>query len=102
MKCEKCGQAAENTVGGVCFDCIATFDDGEVTRLYKKMTFDMLKNYTPTTIEKPKPIKVEFFESTKMDVLKEKLEEFFEIVNNIISINYAVFAGRYHVMVVYT
>jgi hypothetical protein len=88
-------------VGGVCFDCIATFDDGQISRLYKMMTVDMLKDAMEKGPSKP-IIKVEFFEESNQDILKEKLETFFEIVNNIISINCTVFAGRYHVMVVYT
>jgi NMD protein affecting ribosome stability and mRNA decay len=99
LKCEKCGQTAENTVGGVCFDCIATFDDGQISRLYKTMTIDMLKN----AMEKgpPKP-KVRFFDDATPDVLKEQLEEFLSSVDRIISINYTVSQGWRHVMVVYT
>jgi hypothetical protein len=98
LKCEKCGQAAENTVGGVCFDCIATFDDGQISRLYKTMTIDMLKD----AMEKgqPKP-KVEFFESSSRDILKKEVEEFLGTVNKIIFMNHTIFAGRYSVMIVY-
>jgi hypothetical protein len=86
-------------VGGVCFDCIATFDDGQISRLYKTMTFKMLNE----AMEKgpPKP-KVEFFESAQLDILKSILEEFLSTVTRIISINYAVDnKDIYSVMVVY-
>jgi hypothetical protein len=97
MKCSKCSQEKENIVGDVCFDCFAS-DEKEMSRKFKMMTIDMLKN----AMEKgpPKP-KVELFEESNQDKLKEKLETFFETVNNIISVSYTVFAGRYCVMVVY-
>lgn len=150
MKCERCSQEKENTVGGVCFDCFHDMDDKEISRLYKIMTLKMLgdtmvekerkcskcgdvygmgedglclgcrmklgKPLMPpppppewqmsqmmnNNFVKPKHPKVEFFESTQIDILKSILEEFLRDVNRIISINYAVDnKGIYSVMVVY-
>jgi hypothetical protein len=86
-------------VGGVCFDCFHNMDDKQLTHLITKAYIDTWKNIP--TEKKPNP-KVEFFESTRPDVLKEQLEEFLSTVDRIISINYTVFEWRYHVMVVYT
>jgi hypothetical protein len=74
-------------------------DDKQISHLIKKAYMDMWED---VTTEKPKPIKVEFFESTQLDILKSILKEFLSTVNRIISINYAVDnRGIYSVMVVY-
>jgi hypothetical protein len=93
-KCSKCGDVYGMGEDGLCLGC--RMKSGKP--LMPPPSPEWQNHFV-----KPKPIKVEFFESAQLDILKSILNEFLGDVKRIISINYAVDNNRgiYSVMVVY-
>jgi hypothetical protein len=98
-KCSKCGDVYGMGEDGLCLGC--RMKSGKPLMPPPPPPEWQMSQMMNNNFVKPKP-KVEFFESTNTDVLKEQLEEFLSRVDRIISINHTVFEWRYHVMVVYT
>jgi hypothetical protein len=97
-KCSKCGDVYGMGEDGLCFGCRMKSGKPLMPPPPPEWQMGQMVN---NNFVKPKP-KVEFFESTQIDILKSILKEFLLTVNRIISINYAVDnRGIYSVMVVY-
>ena len=88
---------------GVCLNCMVGVPEEDKSMMLKAMTLKMLKDATSAGQIGPRYLKVEFFESASLDLLKEKINTFFEEqrLERIQEIKFDKEIGRYTVMVVY-